>query len=62
MCGIPAGERAGLVFVKEKVGLEEGEGWLGRMEVGGLDREGLAARKRACRLWIGRWAGECVRV
>ncbi|KAL1702665.1 hypothetical protein EV121DRAFT_209513, partial [Schizophyllum commune] len=29
--------------------------WLGTLEVGGLDKEALALRKAACRLWIARW-------
>ncbi|KAI4525073.1 hypothetical protein K525DRAFT_192464, partial [Schizophyllum commune Loenen D] len=29
--------------------------WLGTLEVGGLDKEALALRKAACKLWIARW-------
>ncbi len=30
--------------------------WLGKLQVSGLDREQLAARKAVCRYWTARWA------
>jgi nicotinamide N-methyltransferase len=61
------GTRAGLVF-EEGVILTDGGGdddhdansdttaWLGNLEVSGLDKEQLSARKAMCRWWVGRWA------
>lgn len=30
--------------------------WLGKLQVSGLDREQLSARKAVCRYWTARWA------
>ena len=49
------GERIGIIWEEGENNPTEAE-WHGTLEVTGLDRTQLAARKNVCRCWLGRWA------
>jgi hypothetical protein len=49
------GERLGILWEEGENDPTEAE-WHGTLEVTGLDKTQLAARKSVCRWWLGRWA------
>jgi nicotinamide N-methyltransferase len=49
------GERLGFIWEEGEIDPTEA-GWRGTLEVIGLDKTQLAARKSVCRWWLGRWA------
>lgn len=57
VCGsfLREGERLGIIWEEGVSSQTEGE-WRGTLEVTGLDKTQLAARKSVCRWWLGRWA------
>jgi EEF1A N-terminal glycine/lysine methyltransferase len=49
------GERLGFIWKEGESDPADAE-WHGTLEITGLDKTQLAARKNVCRWWLGRWA------